>query len=127
MHIHTVFKVKAESADEAVEKVNDWLLDHCGDGWWFDYCNPDESRISTQVTTEEEFQTLRRAELDEAEDRLRQALEATEPNDKGHKLVIAGMLMYADDPNCLDRRVHDLTVHDGAVGSVFYVDTDRHC
>jgi predicted HAD superfamily hydrolase len=61
MHVHTVFKVNAESANEAVEKVNDWLLDHCGDGWWFDYCDPDETQISTQVTTETEFQTLRQA------------------------------------------------------------------
>jgi hypothetical protein len=53
-------------------------------------------------------------------------LEATEPNGKGHKLVMAGMLMTANDANCLDRHVHDLTAHDDPGGSVFYIDTDRH-
>jgi hypothetical protein len=63
MHVHTVVKVRAENAGEAISGVIALLTDN---GEYhidpFDYVAEDETKISATVKTEADFQKLREME-----------------------------------------------------------------
>jgi hypothetical protein len=87
MHLHTTVKVSAADEAEAIARVNDLLTDsgeyHIDP---FDWVAEDETKVSEDVKTEEDFRKLREAERQEHAENLRRAAEATSENMRGYYL-----------------------------------------
>lgn len=125
MHLHTIVKVKAADEKEAIEEVNRLLTD---DGEYhiapFDWVAEDETKISDDVKTEEDFLKLRDMERNEHIENLRRADNAQSEDMKGFYLRKAGECLEERNFWSTERLQFTLDWTDG--DKVFYVYTDRH-
>jgi hypothetical protein len=125
MHLHTTVKVWAADEAEAVQRVNALLL---SDDEYriapFDWIAEDETRVSEDVKTEEDFLKLREVERREHVENLRRADGAEHENMKGYYLRIAGESLEERNFWSTERLQFTLDWEEGE--HVFYVDTDRH-
>jgi hypothetical protein len=125
MHLHTIVRVRADSAADAILKVNDLLTSY---GEYriepFDWIAEDETAISGAVRTEAEFGKLRDAERVQYREHLRSAEEEADESVKGFYLRLAGECLEEARFWSTERIAFDL---DGEGARVYYVDTDRHC
>jgi hypothetical protein len=128
MHLHTTVKVRAAGEKEAIEEVNDLLTDN---GEYhidpFDWVADDETRISEDVKTEEDFLKLREMERNERIENLRRADEAQSENMKGFYIRKAGECLAEDNFWSTERLQFTIDWLEPKEGDrIFYVDTDRH-
>ena len=129
MHLHTVVKVKAADKKEAVERVKGLLTD---DGEYriqhpFDWVAEDETKISEEVKTEQDFLALRTMERATCADHLIHAFSETETMSEGMRgfyLRMAGECLEENNFWSTERLQFTLDWMEG--DKVFYVDTDRH-
>jgi hypothetical protein len=125
MHLHTVVKVRAADAEEAVARVNDLLTDS---GEYridpFDWVAEDETKISKAVKTEADFLKLREIERAEHDENMRRATEAESENLRGFYIRKAGECLEEYNFWSTERLQFTLDWEEGE--NVFYVDTDRH-
>jgi len=125
MHLHTTVKVKAASREEAIKRVNDLLTDN---GEYriapFDWVAEDETKISEDVKTEEDFLKLREMEREEHILNLRSAGDAASEGMRGFYFRKAGECLEDTNFWSTERLQFTLDWKDGT--NVFYVDTNRH-
>jgi hypothetical protein len=120
-------KVRAASEQEAIERVYDLLN---GDGEYhlpppFDWVDDEETKISEDVKTEEDFLKLREAERDEHIENLRLAdAVAANENLRGFYIRKAGECLEERNFWSTERLQYTLDWEDGP--NVYYVETDRH-
>lgn len=130
MHLHTIVRVKAKNENEAIELVKGLLTNN---GEYdrmstFDWFSEDETKISDEVKTEEDFRRLQKEEEELSRVYLQQA--KTKKSDwRGYKLRCAGECLEKDRFWSTERLAYDFAYYDQEEtkkGKIFYVDTDRH-
>jgi len=125
MHLYTTVKVNAPNAEEAVERVKALVTDN---GEYhidpFDWVAEDETKISEEIKTEEDFQKLREFERSEYRANLQRSAEAESEEMKGFYLRKAGECLEERNFQSTERLQFTLDWEDGE--HVFYVETDRH-
>lgn len=125
MHLHTIVKVMASSENEAIKFVNN-LLTNNGDYMSpFDWVAEDETKISDEVKTEEDFIKLREVEREEYIENLHRAADPSlSENMKGYYTRKAGECLEDDNFWSTESIAFTLDWQDGP--DVYYVETDRH-
>jgi len=130
MHIHTIVKVRANTPQDAIKRVTDLLTGHgeysnFGGASAFDWFDQEGTAISGTVKTEHDFEQLRKEELADSEDYIKDADNARGPEVKGFYLQMAGECLQQSKFWSITRRAFD---HSRATGgtTVYYVETDRH-
>jgi len=129
MHLHTIVKVKAANVKQAIEEVKRLITDN---GEYrsiapFDWVAEDETAISAEVKTEEDFLGLREFERAEHVENLRRAEEAKSENMKGFYIRKAGECLEEDNFWSTERLQFTIDWLEPKEGDkVFYVYTDRH-
>lgn len=130
MHLYTVVRVKAETAEEAVAIVEGLLEDDTYDGCPFDYFVRTATAISQRVKTEEDFQKGRQCEIESYEHDLQEALQLPDDDpSKAWMLKMAGESLDPFDWNSTGREVYDYATDrqdDDEPGRIWFVETDRH-
>jgi hypothetical protein len=132
MHLDTIFKVRADTPEDAVQEVNCLLEDSCYDGSPFDYYDHCATAILTEFT-EQRFVELRQKELIEYKSFLQKALDMEDGRDdsmKGWYLRMAGESLDAMQQVSTQRFAIDLSEEvngrDAEGAHTYYVTTDRH-
>lgn len=130
MRVYTTVRIRALDAEEALNAASSLLGENCGDGRYFDYLYPEETRISEKVKTDDDFAELRARELAEYRTYLTQALEQPDDDDtKAVYLIKAGEALIAnnlDTSECLAYD-HASEEQEETEGEIFFVETTRHC
>lgn len=131
MHLYTVVRVRAKSAEDSISEVNYLLEDHPFEGCPFDYFDREGTALSERVKTEEDFQKQRQVEIECYKKNLEDALKL--PDDDIRKAWLLKMAGQALDPwmfNSTERIVYDYAKDRQEdieeEGQVFFVETDRH-
>ncbi len=129
MHLNTLVKVKAETAKDAISKVNNLITDngeyHSLGATIFDWFDEEATKISSEIKTEKDFQKLRKAELAEYKVVLKKALALSDTDTmKGYYLMRAGELLNDDIFWSSERLAYFLDWETGK--KTFYIETDRH-
>lgn len=129
-HLCTIFRVKAETEEDAIDDVNNFLEGCPYDGHPFDYFDESETVISEDIKTEEDFQALRQEEIDSYKSYLEQALKLPDDNIwKSSNLKWAGQALDASDWDSIERLAYEYAYEqqeEDAPGKIWFVDTDRH-
>ena len=133
MHLHTIVKVWAEDEDQAISKVNDLLTDdgeYRSLGAHFDYVSEEETKVSEDIKTEEDFQKLREEEIRAYQFNLDNANKLPmDSNMKGYYLRSAGEALDRGVFWSIERQAYIMDWdddYDNPELSIFYIDTDRH-
>jgi hypothetical protein len=129
MHIHTIVKVHANTAEEAIKKVKE-LVNHEYEMLPapFDWFDEDAIRVSPDVKIEKDFEALREAELKEYKVNLKKALKMSDKNVmKGYYLTLAGEGLNTGQFWSPERYAYDYDCDYGSEGkNIYYIKTDRH-
>lgn len=139
MHIDTIIRVRAESAEEAIERVNRLMS---GDGDYclpppFDWFDEEATAVSNAVRDDESFRALREEERNGAREAFRRYQEALEshPEDEswlGYQLQTVAECLRDDQFWSVHRLAYDLARQEQLSdecpgGTIYYIRTDRHC
>ena len=125
-HIHTIVRVKAESEEEAIERVNNLLTNN---GEYnhpspFDWFSEEDTKISEECKSDEDYLKLRAEEIKESKYNLEQSEKQTTDSMRGFYLMRAGESLYSEMFWSTERLAYDLDWEDGK--NTYYVETDRH-
>ena len=126
MHLHTIIKTKANSEQEAIDRVNSIITDYeeYNFSGGFDYVDKEATEVLKDFT-EKDFEKLREDELKQYKDDLEKALKMEDTNImKGYYLVSAGEALQSD-VFCSAQR-YAYTDEDNEGSNTYYLDTDRH-
>lgn len=132
-HLNTVVRMRADNAEQAIERTNDLITDngeygHFSGSLSFDWFAEDETKISEEVKTEADFIKLREQELAEHEGYLKRAGKEIETEMKGYYYEMAGECLQANKFWSTQRLAYNYADdwQPETQGNIFFVDTDRH-